>query len=184
MAIYPESDALYSWSMKTLTILGQAKASIQYDDRPTVKVVIFDGDNVLIMNGGTLPGGGINFAEDNNKAVRRELSEEIGASIGDATELGSVIQFRDFLSKKYIVYGYVADLVQLDRSSASPEEYEIDFTFEWVRRDDVVTYIENAISKHTKAYPELKNDAEQGRLFNLQTSLVIVTAALNIVRSA
>lgn len=170
--------------MNTLSTLGHAKVNVQYDDRPTVKVVIFDRNKVLIMNGGTLPGGGINDAEDNHNAIRRELIEEIGASIEGISELGSVIQYRDFLSKKYVVYGYAANLAKLDRSLASPEEDEIDFTFKWVHRNNAIPYIENAISRHTKAYPELKNDAEQGRLYNLQTSLVIVTAALNTIPPA
>jgi len=169
--------------MKHLSVLGRPKDGIRYDDRPTVKVVIFDRDNVLIMNGGTLPGGGINLAEDDEAAVRRELLEEIGATIGDTAALGSVLQYRDFISKKYIVYGYVADLVRLDRSMANPEEYEIDFTFEWIPKSDVLAYINKAIAQHTESYPELKNDAEQGRLYNLQTSLAITTAALNIVRT-
>ena len=115
--------------MNILSILGHSKANIQYVDRPTVKVVIFDGDKVLIMNRGTLPGGGINASEDNDSAIRRELIEEIGARVEGITELGSVLQYRDFISKKYVVHGYTANLVDLNRSLASPEEYEVNFTF-------------------------------------------------------
>ena len=67
--------------MKTLKIIGQIDPSISYENRPTVKIVIKHGDEVLILNRGLLPGGGINPGESDQDAINRELKEELGVAV-------------------------------------------------------------------------------------------------------
>ena len=55
--------------MNPLATIGQADTSIQYTDRPTVKVVIKNDNKVLVLNKGLLPGGGIDPGESDQDAI-------------------------------------------------------------------------------------------------------------------
>ncbi len=70
--------------MNILATIGQVDTSIQYTDRPTVKVVIKNNSKVLVLNKGLLPGGGIDPGETDQDAITRELQEELGVTVKDA----------------------------------------------------------------------------------------------------
>ena len=73
-----------------------------YADRETVKAVIRnDNDEVLLLNG-THPGGGVEEGETQEVALVRELMEEMGATVEIVQELGNVITYRDELQKRYV----------------------------------------------------------------------------------
>lgn len=86
--------------MNPLATIGQLDSSIQYTDRPTVKVVIKNDNKVLILNEGLLPGGGIDPGESDQNAITRELQEELGVTVTDVQEIGTVVQYRNLLEKK------------------------------------------------------------------------------------
>ena len=67
--------------MKSIATIGKIDESIQYIDRPTVKVIIKRDDRVLLLNNGLLPGGGIDENESDDDAIVRELQEELGATV-------------------------------------------------------------------------------------------------------
>ena len=94
--------------MNTLATIGQIDPSIQYTDRPTVKVVIKNDNKLLILNKGLLPGGGIDPGESDHDAITRELQEELGVTVKHIQEIGTVVQYRNLLDKKYLINGYTA----------------------------------------------------------------------------
>ena len=70
--------------MNILSRVGSQNNSIEYRDRPTVKVIISKGRDVLILNNGLLPGGGIEPDETDFQAIERELAEAAGRTRGPA----------------------------------------------------------------------------------------------------
>ncbi len=155
--------------MSILTKLGHKNESITYIDRPTVKVIIKKDDDVLILNDGLLPGGGVDEDETNADAIKRELQEELGATVRDIEEIGAVIQYRDFIAKRYIINGYVATLNSIDDTSINPQDLgEAQFIQRWMKINDALNFIAHSIEL-LKDTPE-DSDAKQGKLYNLQTS--------------
>ena len=156
--------------MDTLPILGAPNPSIPYTDRPTVRALIFNESNqVLIINNGLLPGGGVETNENDLTALHREIMEEVGITVSDIQKLGTVTQYRDFLAKKYIVQGYIARYVN-DHGSVSPQdEGESNFTYAWYSVEDAIYLLSQAIEQMEETEAVL-DDAYQGKLFNLKTT--------------
>jgi 8-oxo-dGTP pyrophosphatase MutT (NUDIX family) len=42
--------------------------------------------------------------------ITRELQEELGLTVRDVQEIGTVVQYRNILDKKYMTNGYTAEL--------------------------------------------------------------------------
>ncbi len=154
--------------MKTLATIGQPDPSIQYTDRPTVKVIVKKGDAVLLLNQGLLPGGGVDDGESDDVAIARELQEELGITVKDTHEIGTVIQYRNLLSKKYIVNGYVATLDTTDGVTNPQDDGEAQFVMRWLSVEDAKKFVRRSIEE-AKLLP-MEDDANQGRLYNLMTT--------------
>lgn len=154
--------------MDILAHIGQIDKSIKYLDRPTVKVIIKSGSTVLLLNDGLLPGGGIDKNETDNEAITRELKEEIGITLRDVQEIGRIVQYRNFLSKRYIINGYIATL-NLGGGSTNPQdEGEAQFTQVWLTVGDALELVSNSIEiARTKL---MDSDLNQGKLYNLMTT--------------
>ncbi len=93
--------------MNNAAIIGAYNPAIEYKDRLTVRALILNEKNeVLIINDGLLPGGGVEeHDEDIISALHRECLEEVGMTISKIKELGTVIQYRDLIHRKYIIQG-------------------------------------------------------------------------------
>jgi 8-oxo-dGTP pyrophosphatase MutT (NUDIX family) len=154
--------------MNILAHIGQIDESIKYTDRPTVKVVIKRDDLVLLLNNGLLPGGGIDENESDEEAIAREIQEELGATVRDIEEIGSVVQYRNFLSKRYIIKGYVTELASSGGSTNPQDEGEAQFTQTWLTIQDALELVSNSIAA-AKTKP-MDDDANQGKLYNLMTT--------------
>lgn len=154
--------------MNILAYIGQIDESIQYIDRPTVKVIIRKDDTVLILNNGLLPGGGIDENESERDAISRELKEELGATVQGIEHIGTVIQYRNFLSKRYIIHGYTATLASIGDPTDPQDEGEAQFTWSWLTIDRALELVSNAIAL-AKTKP-MDDDANQGKLYNLMTT--------------
>lgn len=160
--------------MISLGAIGEGDDS-KYVDRPTVKVVVRKGNKVLILSNGLLPGGGIDNEESNTDAIHRELLEELGMAVAHLREIGEVIQYRQYLGKKYLVYGYEADFVAIKSTPTPQDKGEAQFTYLWVTPDDALTIINSAIDELKSGSVE-QSDRFQGKLYNLMTARMIMAA--------
>jgi len=154
--------------MNILATIGQIDTPTQYTDRPTVKVVIKNDDKILILNKGLLPGGGIDPGESDHDAIIRELQEELGVTVKEVQEIGTVVQYRNLLDKKYLINGYSAVLNTTGGMTNPQDEGEAQFAIQWLNLEDAIGYVSESIEK-AKLKP-LDDDTNQGRLYNLMTT--------------
>lgn len=160
--------------MLELTTIGANDPSIKFIDRPTVKVIVTRGEEILILNDGLLPGGGIDAGEDFAAAIARELQEELGARVKNIQEIGCVTQYRTFLQKRYLVYGFTAELVSFDFMTNPQDEGEKNFILNWMDPADVISLINSSVQELQMKHPIHEDDSTQGKLYNLITSLELV----------
>lgn len=155
--------------MNILQAIGQPDEAIEYLDRPTVKVVIKKDDKILLLNDGLLPGGGIDAGESDDEAITRELREELGVTVEDVQEIGTIIQYRNFLGKKYVIHGYEATLETAGGMTDPQDEGEVSFAMRWLALEDAIAYVTSSIERVAKK--SMNDDANQGKLYNLTTTL-------------
>jgi 8-oxo-dGTP pyrophosphatase MutT (NUDIX family) len=160
--------------MHILATIGQVDTSIQYTDRPTVKVVIKKDDKLLILNKGLLPGGGIDPGESDHDAIIRELQEELGVTVKHIQEIGTVVQYRNLLDKKYLINGYSAVLNTTGGLTSPQDEGEAQFAIQWLNLEDAMAYVSGSIDE-AKLKP-MDDDINQGKLYNLMTTYEFLKA--------
>lgn len=161
--------------MKQLQVIGTQDPLIDYIDRPTVKAVVRNSDNqILIINDGFLPGGGVEGDEDNTLALKRELLEELGIEITDQQEIGIVIQYRGLIKRKYVIYGYSAIYKDKVADPTPQDEREAQFTYDWYSIQDALRLLESSINKASDDIKKLKNSHTESRLYNLMTTKVLL----------
>lgn len=159
-------------------IIGTPDLSIQYINRPTVKVLILNDKNeVLIINNGLLPGGGIEDGEDDITALRREIIEEVGMTVSDVAERDTIIQYRNYLNKKYIIHGYTARYVDSLADTSPQDDGEAQFTYGWYNLEDAKKLLDESIRK-TEVTGQVSNDTAQGKLFNLKTTKMLLDSLI------
>ena len=162
--------------MNNLAVIGVHDPSIEYKDRLTVKALILNDKNkLLIINNGLLPGGGVEDNEDNITALRRESIEELGITISEIKEISIVIQYRDLINKKYIIHGYAARFVDSLGKTNPQNQGEADFTHAWYSVDDAINLVNNSI-KQMEDMDVALDGANQGKLFNLMTTLELLNS--------
>lgn len=158
--------------MNILATIGSANPDIAYVDRPTVKVVVRKAGRVLLLNQGLLPGGGIDEGETQIEAITRELQEELGMSVTGVEEIGAVIQYREYLGKRYVIYGYAADFAGETGERDPQDEGEAGFIEHWLTVDEARKTVQESIAE-LELNPG-DDDAYQGRVYNLRTSGVLL----------
>lgn len=147
-----------------------------YTDRPTVKAVIInDKDEVLLFSGG-LPGGGVEEGETNEQALMRECMEEIGATVSIDRELGNVIVYRDEIQSKYIFTGYLCLLISRD-SPTTNIEHEMDKEAVWIKRVEAIDQMEAHLAEVKMKGKEIyEGDRYQRHIFNTETAILFLKA--------
>lgn len=154
--------------MNILATIGKVDPSIRYTDRPTVKVVIKKDNKLLIINNGLLPGGGIDPGESDQDAITRELQEELGVTVKDVQEIGTVVQYRNLIDRKYLINGYTAELETTGGPTNPQNEGEAQFTVQWFTLDEAIAYVSESIEE-AKLKP-MDDAANQGKHYNLMTT--------------
>ncbi|HEY8992436.1 MAG TPA: NUDIX hydrolase [Candidatus Microsaccharimonas sp.] len=156
------------------TVIGTPDSSIRYIDRPTVKALVLNAKNeVLIINNGLLPGGGIEDNEDDATALRREIIEELGMTVSNINSLETIIQYRNFLNKKYVINGYTVRYEGNLVNTSPQDEGEAQFTYAWYSIEDAKKLLNKSISQIEATKPVL-DDTYQGKIFNLRTTRVLL----------
>ncbi len=122
----------------------------------------------MLLNEGLLPGGGVESGESENDAIVRELQEELGVSVKDIEAVGTVVQYRSFLGKKYVIHGYTA-LFDTEDGMTNPQDVgEARFVKKWLAVSDALTLVKRSIkAAESKA---MDSDTNQGKVFNLMTT--------------
>ena len=162
--------------MNILATIGRMGPSIHYTDRPTVKVVIKNDDKLLVLNKGLLPGGGIDPGESDHDAIIRELQEELGITVRNIRAIGTVVQYRNLLDKKYIINGYSAVLNTTGGLTNPQDEGEAQFAIQWFDLKDAIAYVSESIEE-AKLKP-MDDDTNQGGLYNLMTTYEFLKALM------
>lgn len=139
-----------------------------------MKVVIKKDDKLLILNKGLLPGGGIDPGESDKDAITRELQEELGVTVKNVREIGTVVQYRNLLDKKYLINGYMAELESTGGLTDPQDEGEAQFTIQWLTVEDALTFVAESIEE-ARLKP-MDDDVNQGKLYNLMTTLEFLQA--------
>lgn len=160
--------------MNLLSTIGQQDSSVHYMNRPTVKVVLQKDNKVALLNKGLLPGGGVDSDESDYDAITRELQEELGVTVTDICDLGTVLQYRSLLGKKYHINGYTAVLHSTGGATSPQDDGEARFIVEWLNLEAAITRVSRSIEE-AKLKP-MDTDAHQGRLYNLMTTLAFLNA--------
>lgn len=154
--------------MNTIAHVGQIDGKIEYIDRPTVKVIIKKDNTVLLLNDGLLPGGGKDGKESDREAITRELQEELGVTVRDIEEIGCIIQYRNFIKKRYVINGYVAQIATTGLPTSPQDEGEEKFNQIWLPIGQAIQLVSNSIE--TAKTKPMDGDAIQSRLYNLITT--------------
>jgi 8-oxo-dGTP diphosphatase len=129
--IYPEKENLSSEGFK---IRNAARA-----------IVLNDKGEVALLKANTysyhkLPGGGVEWGEDMELALQRELLEEIGCRADITSEVGEIIEYRDKWKMKQVSHCYLAEKVG-EQQTPTFTQSEIDEGFEVIWANDVETAI-------------------------------------------
>lgn len=154
--------------MNPLAYIGRKDKSLHYTDRPTVKVIVKSGDSILLLNDGLLPGGGIDEGESHHEAIARELIEEIGATVRSIETIGTVIQYRNLINKRYVIHGYSATLSSDNKKTNPQDAGEASFSKVWVSLEEGLKIVSRSINAASSK--SMSSDTNQGRLYNLMTT--------------
>lgn len=115
---------------------------IAWKDRPTGKVVLFDGQGRVALIGNRvndfflLPGGGIEDGESVRDGALRECQEETGCTIELLRELGATEDFRSRDQKHCISYGYSARMISQGSPSLTSAEADVGAYVKWFALDE------------------------------------------------
>lgn len=118
--------------------------------REAARAVVFDNeDRVALLyvskySYHKLPGGGLEAGEDVNKALEREIMEEIGCKADVTDEIGEIIEHRNQYDLFQISHIYLAKLVgKKGKPDFTEDEIADGFKIKWMSLPDAITALEN-----------------------------------------
>lgn len=145
--------------------------------RPTVKAVIMDENNNVLLFGRTLLGGGVEENEGFEEALKRECLEEAGLTIEIVKPIGMVIQYRDYIQKRYEVWGFLTRIVGEKVDPSTMQADEVGAQISWKPYQEACTALHERIQQ-LEALPVERRDGDawQGKLYNYKTTLTFLEA--------
>ncbi len=115
--------------------------------RPTtygVKAVITFGNDVLLIRNAygrrnwTFPAGGVKAREDQEKALKREVMEEVGIDLKKAVFVGSFVSSKEY--KKDNIFAYIS---RVENRNVEKDDFEI-AEAKWFPLDKMPPLLENS----------------------------------------
>ncbi len=161
------------------TFCSSQNAPVGYQDRPTVKAVVMDeGQKQVLLFSGSLLGGGVENGETDEEALKRECLEEAGISIEIIKPLGTVIQFRDILKKRYEVHGFLVRHLEKLSEPTDMNEGKKRRVLLWRSIPDAISMLKTSIESIEQIREaESFDDSSQARLYNAKMALIFLEQA-------
>lgn len=136
-------------SEKDLGISNQEILEEKYTLRKSARGVLLNESNEVSLqfvanhNYYKLPGGGVEIGETEERALKREIIEEVGCDIEIVKPLGITIEYRNSYDLLHISYGYLCK-VKGEIRKPNYEQGEIDDGFEplWKPLDEALKLLE------------------------------------------
>ncbi len=167
--------------MTMLTINDKKLEDSDYNERPTVKSVIYNDSGDFLHHYTNLIGGGVEENETNEQAMHREAMEEAGMKIDIIKPLGTVVGYSEESRRKYIVYGYLCKFVEQISAPTTLDEKELKLNLVWEKPADAVTHFENQI-KELQGLSELdKTEVYKDKIKNRAMSLTFIREAIRVL---
>lgn len=138
--------------------------SVEFEDRPTGKAVIFDENKHIALVGNKvnsfylLPGGGVDKDESVKDAIIRECLEETGCNVELDKFLGVVEDYRNRDKKHCISYCYTASVVgKKEKLSLTPDEEKNGMHVIWIELNEAVRILDEEIDDLRKGKVKFYN---------------------------
>jgi len=146
-------------SEKTLNISTKEILGETYKLRKSARGIIFNNVGEIAVqyltnrNYHKLPGGGVEVGETCTEALEREILEEVGFNIDTPTELGAIIEYRNFEKLLHISYGYSANATE-KVTEPQLEQREIEEGQEtiWVTPEKALLLMKNDTPNEKQGY--------------------------------
>jgi ADP-ribose pyrophosphatase YjhB (NUDIX family) len=114
--------------------------------RTDVRAIITKGDKILLISSPKsryfhhkLPGGGIEEGENHEKALKREIKEEVGGVIEIIKDIGEFSHIRDKEKIKRVSHCFLTKLKgKLGKPEFTKAEKEAGYSLEWISLDDAI----------------------------------------------
>jgi hypothetical protein len=101
--------------------------------------------------------------------------EEAGVNINIIKPLGTVIQYREFLKKRYEVHGFMVIATGAIAQPTTLQEDEIGKKVRWMKLADARNLLEDKIQSLKEFDPKnTTDDNYQGKLYNSLTTLTFL----------
>jgi len=145
-------------SERTLGVGVSEQLGTEYTLRKSARVILLNATGEMAVqylatyNFHKLPGGGIEQGEKIAEALKREVSEEVGAQCAIVRELGIVIEYRERYKLVQISYGYVATVVgEIGEPAFEPNEIASGQVNIWLPPSETIAKIKQDKSEKYEA---------------------------------
>ena len=117
---------------------------IVYNDKHQIALLYLDSvDRFGVRDYLETPGGGVEKGETLLEALKRELLEELGATVDNIQEIGRVVDFYNLINRRNNNHYYLCHLVSLSDTHWTEQEKRIVKEIKWIDIDEAIEIVEN-----------------------------------------